>query len=69
MVKDITKGEKEKQFQIPLSGKWKPVFTGPQLKEGDFKALTNMRYTDSLSIKSILGMSKVNPDAITSSIW
>jgi hypothetical protein len=69
MAKEETKGKEVKQFQIPLSGKWKPVFTGPQLKEGDFKVLTNMRYTDSLSIKSILGMSKVNPDRITPSIW
>jgi hypothetical protein len=68
MAKEVTKGEKEKQFQIPLSGKWKPVFTGPQLKEGDFKVLTNIRYTDSLGIKSILGMSKVNPDPINLSL-
>lgn len=53
------KGEK-KPFSIPLTGAWKPVFLGVQLGEGDFQALTNMRYTDTPGITSILGMSKIN---------
>jgi len=50
-----------KTFQVLMSGKWKPAFSGLQLPEGDFQQLTNMRYTETPGIKSVLGMSKISP--------
>lgn len=64
--KKITAGEDSKPFQIPMSGKWRPKPNANQLKEGDFRTLTNMRYTMAPGIKSILGMSKINGTAISS---
>ena len=55
----------DKPFVIPMTGKWKPVFDGTQLAEGDFRTLTNMRYNDTPGIKQVCGMSKINSTAIT----
>lgn len=63
---DSVKMEKnpiEKKFDFPMSGRWKPVVTGVQLASGDFRVLTNMRYTDK-SIQAVKGMSKINTVAV-----
>jgi hypothetical protein len=48
-----------KPFVVPLSGRWKPAFPGVQLASGDFRILTNMRYTEK-SIQAVKGMSKIS---------
>lgn len=56
--------EKMNLFQMPLSGNWRPALEPGQLEEGDFRVLTNMRYTLAPGIKSVKGMSKVNTTAL-----
>jgi hypothetical protein len=58
-------GEPLKLFQMPLSGRWRPSLEAGQLEEGDFRVLTNMRYTQAPGIKAIKGMSKINTSALS----
>lgn len=46
-------------FTIPMTGAWKPRASGMQMGAGDFRTLTNMRYTQK-GIRGVKGMSKVN---------
>jgi len=46
-------------FAIPFTGAWKPSRLGPQMQDGDFRTLTNFRYTQK-GIRSVKGMSKIN---------
>jgi len=55
---------KNQNFEIPMTGKWKPAFPGAQLASGDFRVLTNMRYVEK-GIQSVKGMSKITTVAIT----
>lgn len=52
-------------MNIPMSGRLVTALDGTQLNEGDFQILKNMRYTEA-SIKSISGMTKINPLAMDS---
>jgi len=61
--KDAT--DELKLFQMPFSGRWRPVLEPGQLEEGDFRVLTNMRYTKAPGIKAIKGMSKINATALS----
>jgi len=49
---------------MAFNGTWKPGEDAAMLKEGDFKTLTNMRYTD-VGIKSVYGTSKINSTQLT----
>ena len=51
--------KREQKFEIPMSGRWKPTFPGTQLANGDFRVLTNMRYTEK-GIQAVRGISKIN---------
>ena len=51
--------KRARPFEIPFTGHWKPAFSGVQLAKGDFRTLTNMRYSNK-AIVAVKGMSKIN---------
>jgi len=59
--------EKEKpkpqKFEIPFTGRWRPAFPGVALAAGDFRVLTNLRYSEK-AIVTVKGMSKINTTAL-----
>jgi len=55
--------EKSTKFEIPLTGRWRPAFPGVALAAGDFRILTNMRYSEK-AIVAVKGMSKINTTAL-----
>jgi len=62
--KNSPEDEEMKLFYMPFSGKWRPALEPGQLDEGDFRTLTNMRYTTAPGIRSVKGMSKINTTAL-----